>query len=293
MRSRTRLHRIWLRLTSRAHSVNRSLRHVRSRRDRARRLPERGAAVVELLLLGVPLCVLAMVLASKLAATSSARMQAQWTASQRAQLETREPCGMDLLLTAGPVAAVVKKPKARKALLPLAGGADLLFTNSQTRDATIDVADYHFRPSADQAVPDGIKSIRAEATFLCNNATNRGKNALTKDNGRTLRGLYVTGLGFWQARKLFGGGGGDIKAPSDPRDKPPKDAQDQSDQLPKGDPKDSVPDDLRDRIKDADKNGVPKSSTDKLKDLPPDIRKDVDDELKKRPQLEDPKPKKG
>ena len=160
-------------------------------------------------------------------------------------------------------------------------------------DATIDVADYHFRPSADQAVPDGIKSIRAEATFLCNNATNRGKNALTKDNGRTLRGLYVTGLGFWQARKLFGGGGGDIKAPSDPRDKPPKDAQDQSDQLPKGDPKDSVPDDLRDRIKDADKNGVPKSSTDKLKDLPPDIRKDVDDELKKRPQLEDPKPKKG
>ena len=106
MRSRTRLHRIWLRLTSRAHSVNRSLRHVRSRRDRARRLPERGAAVVELLLLGVPLCVLAMVLASKLAATSSARMQAQWTASQRAQLETREPCGMDLLLTAGPVALI-------------------------------------------------------------------------------------------------------------------------------------------------------------------------------------------
>lgn len=297
MRSLRRLHGIQLRLALKDPLCVRYPAQADHdvRRDRVQRTPrtERGAAVVELLLLGMPLCVLAMVLASKLAATSSARLQAQWTASQIAQLDTREPCGIDFLLTAGPVAAVVKQPKAAKALLPLAGGADLLFTNSKTRQKTIDIADYHFRASADQAVPDGIKSVRAEAAFLCNNSTNRGKNGLTKDNARTVRGIYVTGLGFWQARKLFSGGGKDIKEPKDPREKPSEDAKEQGNQLPKGDPKDSIPDELRDRIHDADKKGVPKSSSDRLGDLPPDIRKDVDDELKKRPQLEDPKPKKN
>jgi hypothetical protein len=60
-------------------------------RDESRR--ERGAAYVELLLLAFPLCLLSMVITSKLAATSQTRVRAQWQASLSAQRGAVTVCG--------------------------------------------------------------------------------------------------------------------------------------------------------------------------------------------------------
>lgn len=214
--------------------------------ESARQLPacerQRGAAIVEVLMLAVPLCVIIMVVTSKLAATSTARLHAQWQANLDVQQDTRESCGLNLLMSSGPVAAVAVKPKATKALLPLAFGADLLFTNDKTKKATVPVDDsYWFHGQATRVVPDGIDRTTAEATFLCNN--NMG------DNHRTLRGLAIGGLGFWQARKLFTGKGSDIQSPKDPLEEPSQDAKDQSNGMPKDPPsRDQVPGKLQDKI---------------------------------------------
>jgi hypothetical protein len=60
-------------------------------RDDRRR--EGGFSVGELLLITVPLCLLSMVAASKLAATSQARLRAQWQASLSAQQGATNLCG--------------------------------------------------------------------------------------------------------------------------------------------------------------------------------------------------------
>lgn len=54
---------------------------------------ERGSSATELLVLTAPLCVLSMVLASKLAATSSAHFRALEKASLLTQQAARRPCG--------------------------------------------------------------------------------------------------------------------------------------------------------------------------------------------------------
>jgi cytochrome c oxidase assembly factor CtaG len=54
---------------------------------------ERGLALVELMLLTVPVCVLSIVLASAIAATATAKNQSMWKASLKAQLAAKTPCG--------------------------------------------------------------------------------------------------------------------------------------------------------------------------------------------------------
>ena len=77
-----------------------------------------GAAIVEVLILAIPLCVLVMSVTSKLTASSTARLHAQWQANLDVQQDTRETCGLNLAMSSGPVAAIAVKPKATKALLP-------------------------------------------------------------------------------------------------------------------------------------------------------------------------------
>lgn len=61
---------------------------------------ERGAAYVEVLLLAFPLCLLSMVITSKLSATSQTRVRAQWQASLSAQRGATTVCGGSADLTA-------------------------------------------------------------------------------------------------------------------------------------------------------------------------------------------------
>src|SRR5437879_931120 len=67
--------------------------HLSLRIRGASRRGQRGVALVELLLITVPLCVLSIVLASAIAATSAAKNKSMWMASLKAQQATREPCG--------------------------------------------------------------------------------------------------------------------------------------------------------------------------------------------------------
>jgi hypothetical protein len=71
------------------------------KRGRARRVHRQaGFSATELLVFTAPLCVLSMVLASKLAATSSAHIRAGWQASLSAQQAAVKPCGGNSKLNA-------------------------------------------------------------------------------------------------------------------------------------------------------------------------------------------------
>src|SRR5688572_6629305 len=75
----------------------------RAASSRARRRAQdrqAGFSATELLVFTAPLCILAMVLSSKLAATSSARLKAQQAASVAAQRAAIAPCGGNSRLNA-------------------------------------------------------------------------------------------------------------------------------------------------------------------------------------------------
>jgi len=68
------------------------------RRDEKRR--QLGASALELLMLAFPICLLSMVITSKLAATSTMRVRAQWQASLQAQQGAVNVCGSSAQLAA-------------------------------------------------------------------------------------------------------------------------------------------------------------------------------------------------
>lgn len=67
---------------------------------RRRRVGERGSSVVEVILLTVPLCLLSMVITSKMAATSSGLVRTQWQSSLAAQQGAVTVCGGSAKLSA-------------------------------------------------------------------------------------------------------------------------------------------------------------------------------------------------
>lgn len=226
---------------------------------------QRGFATGELLLATVPLCVIAMVIASKFTATAGTRMKAQWQASLNAQLKSKEPCGLDPLLTAPPAIAAAANSKVRKAFLPLVFGSDLLFTNQKEAKVTEPVPDYYFRSQADERIADGITEVSASAVYVCNERQG--------DNYRSLRKWGLVGLAFLKARKLFGGGGDTPKAPGSILDKPPDTAKD----APRDKPNPELPSDLKKKIEDAQRDGLPEGTGTNLgKDLPPDLQDEID-----------------
>lgn len=164
---------------------------------------EAGSSATELLVLTAPLCVLSLVLTSKLAATSSLSLRAGAQASLVTQQAAVRPCGVNptlaaplqpssdpaLLAPARPLAP--NKQAALVALssvgpantvlaeaLPLLQSAsrlptelltspELLDTNWAIRSASAQVAPYYFQRQADAMVP-GPDTLSASATFLCN-----------------------------------------------------------------------------------------------------------------------------
>lgn len=73
--------------------ARRAIAVLRQRRSGRRVHRQAGFSATELLVFTAPLCVLSMVLASKLAATSSAHIRASWQASLVTQQAARRPCG--------------------------------------------------------------------------------------------------------------------------------------------------------------------------------------------------------
>lgn len=67
---------------------------------RRRRAGERGSSVVEVILFTVPLCLLSMVITSKMAATSSGLVRTQWQSSLAAQQGAVTVCGGSAKLSA-------------------------------------------------------------------------------------------------------------------------------------------------------------------------------------------------
>lgn len=138
-----------------------------SRRSRR----QAGMAAGEVLLLLVPLCVLCMAGASRLAATSSARLRSQWEVAARVQREARVPCG-------GRGAAEAHAQK------------------------TAAVPAYLHRRTADRAFEDGVDRVTTGATFLCNEPGDPG------DAARTSHARKIELLTRTEARRLFGQPGG-------------------------------------------------------------------------------------
>src|SRR6185295_9433471 len=123
----------------------------------------------------------------------------------QAQQQTREPCGMDPMLTAS-AGLVLKNSDVRKAMLPI--GVSLLpvsdvlpFVGQKKVEQPTALRPYFYQPHADGLVNDGINQVTTSATFACNEP-NGG------DSRREKYKWPLIGLGLWQAFKLFGKAGG-------------------------------------------------------------------------------------
>lgn len=170
-------------------------------RDSTRSCHEGGSAVFELILLTVPLCVLSMVLASQLAATSQARLRAQWQATLAAQTNAQNLCGGNAALNApfqGMVTSKVQSGAISSDLAhiskvgPIISGtglsmnrltnliatsntfpADVLQqkpltdTNWTTKEVTTSLAPFYFQTQANAMLPTAGTSVTARATFVC------------------------------------------------------------------------------------------------------------------------------
>lgn len=163
---------------------------------------QRGLALMELLLLTVPLSLLAIVLASAIAATATAKNRAMWKASLKAQLATREPCG-GLPLYALPGTVPVSSPKqgqfnqgrGQAAEIGLIG-APITMTNNKTERVTEPVAPFYFEKTADRMFPARTREAENAATFTCNEP----------NDGDSRRGRYEAVLfarALAKARELF------------------------------------------------------------------------------------------
>lgn len=200
-------------------------RFTDSRSQRVRASRESGMAAGELLVLTIPMCVLSMAISSKFAATSSAHTQGQWHTALSAQQQTTGPCpaDTDLVMTA-PLAMVLKKKNASKALVPMLptmvpipGVSDpMALVGKKRAEEATPIPGYYYQPHADRAVPSGAGTVTSSSTFVCNEPNHGDKRA-------TLYEVYLGLLGAFQAAKLFGvtsGGASDpsanLPAPPDP-----------------------------------------------------------------------------
>lgn len=159
---------------------------------------ERGLALMELMLLTVPMCVLSIVLASAISATATARNKSMWKASLKAQQATREPCGgLPLLYEPTMSQKQGKFTQGRSQAGEIAlMGLPITLTNNKTEKVTEQVGDFHFTSAADKMFPDRTKQTENSATFTCNEP----------NNGNSRRSTYqfmLLGRAVIEARKLF------------------------------------------------------------------------------------------
>jgi hypothetical protein len=197
-----------------------TMREVLTKRILKRRSPRRpsGLAIGEVLVLTLPLCLLCIAAASKLAATASARIKGQWQVAQQVQLATTAPCGDSSQLSA-PVYGVTADGQVDQAwpvlavsLLPAGGfgSGGLTGVSSQSSSLSTAAPNYFYKGYAESALPDGINQVQTRATFVCNEPGDPGDGA----RGRYYEELQVLGLA--EAASLFGIGPGvpNISPPS-------------------------------------------------------------------------------
>lgn len=160
---------------------------------------ERGLALIELMLLTVPLCVLSIVLASAISATATAKNKSMWKASLQAQQATREPCGGVPLLyvpTQSQKNGQFTQGRSKANEIAIIG-LPITMTGRKTEDVTEQVADFHFDSAADKMFPSRAKEAKNSATFVCNEP----------NNGNSRRALYegiiLTTKAIPKARALF------------------------------------------------------------------------------------------
>jgi hypothetical protein len=166
---------------------------VPARRD------ERGLALMELMLLTVPLSVLSIVLASAIAATATAKNKSMWKASLQAQRATREPCGGVPLYFAPTMSQKNSKYTQGRGQANEIGiiGLPITLTGRKTEDVTEKVPTTHFDSAADKMFPGRTKQAQNSATFVCNEP----------NNGNSRRAMYegiiLTTKAIPKARGLF------------------------------------------------------------------------------------------
>lgn len=159
---------------------------------------QRGMSLVELMLVTVPLCGLSIVLASSVAATSTAKNKSMWKASLQVQQATRQPCG-GAPLTFVPAATPKYKDFLQghqKALIPSLVGEDILLTNQQTQQVTEAAPKFYFEAAARTMLPDRTMQAQNSATFLCNEP----------NNGNSRRGIkeaILTGIAYEKSQELY------------------------------------------------------------------------------------------
>lgn len=164
----------------------------------APRRRQSGMALVELLLFTVPLTILAIVLASAIAATSSAKQKAMWQASLKAQRATTQPCGGVPL----PVVPTLSSKQGQftrglgKANIIAAVGTPITLTGSKSETVTEKTPRFYFESAADRMFPDRTRQAQNSATFPCNEP----------DNGDSRRDKYkfiLIPIGLAKAKELF------------------------------------------------------------------------------------------
>ncbi len=165
---------------------------------RPARQTQRGVALVELLLITVPLCCLSIVLASALAATSTAKNKAMWKASLQTQQATREPCaGAPLLYlpTMSSKQSQFNQGRSKAGIIALEG-IDITLTNYKSQQVTEPVGKFYFEQATNQMFPDRTQSAQNTATFLCNEPNNG-------DSRRTPHEVIVYGTAFLKSQELY------------------------------------------------------------------------------------------
>lgn len=175
-----------------------AMNHRAAKRRPAQR-NQRGLALMELLLLTVPLCILSIVLASAVAATSTAKNKSMWQASRDAQLATRQRCGAPTLFTK--VALTPKygnfisgMGKAREIALI---GLPITQTGTKTVESVEKVAPFYFETAADKMFASRSREAKNSATFPCNEPGDPGDS----DRNKYKAVLIVRGIA--KAREMY------------------------------------------------------------------------------------------
>ncbi|MCS6915798.1 MAG: hypothetical protein RMK29_15585 [Myxococcales bacterium] len=167
------------------------------------RSSQRGLALMELMLITVPLSILSIVLASAIAATSTAKNRSMWKASLQAQQATREPCGgmpLYYMPTSSPKQSQFGEGRRLAAEIGLIG-LPITLTNQRTERVVEPVAPFYFESAADRMFPSRSRAAENSATFVCNEPDHKSPSS-----AEALRRGYemmLFGRAFAKSQQLY------------------------------------------------------------------------------------------
>lgn len=163
------------------------------------RKTQRGLALMEMLLLTVPLCILGIVLASAVAATATSRNKSMWKASLKAQQATKDGrCGAPILLKPNLSPDYGKHMGGYGKAVEIATiGMPITRTGTKTEQVTEKVAPFYFEQTADKMFSSRSKETRNSATFPCNEPGDPG------DSDRNKYKAILIGIAGMKAREMY------------------------------------------------------------------------------------------